>query len=294
MLVGVFDDLTDYLDSLAIDLGDDKKISVLGILQGVVYLIFFLWLAVVMSNFFERQLNQSALTPSLRVLFGKIIRIALIISAFLFALNSFGIDLTALAVFSGALGVGLGFGLQKIVSNFISGIILLMDRSIKPGDVIVVDETYGWVNRLSSRYVSVITRDGKEHLIPNELLITEKVENWSYSDKNVRIKIPFGVSYNADPHHVRQLALDTVKEIPRVLEKPAPNCLVTGFGDSSVDFELRIWINDPYDGVGNMKSKVYLALWDALKEHNIEIPFPQRDVHIKEQKPETKSQKKKK
>jgi len=292
-ILGYFDYAVEQLDSIAFKVGENSSISVLVIIQGIVSLSFFLWLAIAVSRFLENHLMDSGLTPSLRVLFAKILRTTLVVIAILVSLNSFGIDLTAFAVFTGALGVGLGFGLQKIVSNFISGIILLMDRSIKPGDVISVDDTYGWVNKLSSRYVSVITRDNKEHLIPNELLITEKVENWSYSDKNVRLRIPFGVSYNSDMHEVRRLVLEAVGDLPRILKKPKPVCLMTGFGDSSVDFELRVWIDTPAYGVRNMMSVVYFAIWDAFKANNIEIPYPQRDVYIKEQpankKPEQKA-----
>ena len=148
--------------------------------------------------------------------------------------------------------------------------------------VIAVDETYGWVNKLSSRHVSVITRDGKEHLIPNESLITEKVENWSYSDKNIRLKIPFGVSYNSDMNQVRELVLKAVDGLDRILDDPQPVCLMTEFGDSSVNFELRCWIDSPERGVKNVMSEVYFAIWNTFRKNKIEIPFPQRDVHIKD------------
>jgi len=168
-----------------------------------------------------------------------------------------------------------------VVSNLISGIILLSDRSIKPGDVIQIGEVYGWISSLRGRYVSVVTHDGHEYLIPNEDLITQQVINWSYSDTKVRVKVPFGISYEADPHLVKSLAVEAMHDVPRVLKHPAPICLLKGFGDSSVDMELLVWINDPKNGVGNVKSDVLFKVWDMLKEHNIEIPFPQRDLHIK-------------
>ena len=226
-------------------------------------------------------MRTSELTPALRVLMVKLVKIVLFTVAFLLGLDALGVDLTAFAVFSGAVGVGLGFGLQKVISNFISGIILLTDRSIKPGDIIAIDDTYGWVNALGTRYISVITRDGKEHLIPNELLITERVENWSFTNNNVRVRVPIGVSYKEDPHKVQELILQAVDESPRVLKKPEPRCLLTDFGDSSVNFELRFWIDDPINGIGNIKSEVLLKVWDQFKEHGIEIPFPQRDIHIR-------------
>ncbi|MCB1694494.1 MAG: mechanosensitive ion channel, partial [Pseudomonadales bacterium] len=211
-----------FLDGIAFTAGQ-LRISLLTVVKGLITLGFLLWLAVSGSDLSERYIrNVGGLTPSLQVLLAKLIKIGLITFALLAGISSVGIDITALAVFSGAVGVGIGFGLQKIVSNFISGIILLMDRSIKPGDVIELDDTYGWINKLSGRHVSVITRDGKEHLIPNEDLITQRVINWSYSSKAVRLKIPVGISYRADPHQARDLMLAAVKDIGRVLENPQP------------------------------------------------------------------------
>jgi small-conductance mechanosensitive channel len=214
-------------------------------------------------------------------LFSKLLKIVLVAIAIVVALQSVGIDLSAFTVFTGALGVGIGFGLQKTVSNLISGVMILMDKSIKPGDVIEVAGTYGWVNSLGSRYASVITRDGIEHLIPNEELITQRVSNWSFSNSEVRVKIPVGVSYNADVRKAMELCLEAAADVERVLDTPKPACLLKGFGDSAVDLELRIWINDPRNGVSNVKSQVLLGVWDRFHAHAIEIPFPQRDIHIK-------------
>ncbi len=279
-IVGWLDPTVSFLDDIALNAGD-MKISLLTVIKGLITLGLLLWAAVSFSSLSERYIrNVSGLTPSLQVLFSKLIKIALITFAILIGVSSVGIDITALAVFSGAVGVGIGFGLQKIVSNFISGIILLVDRSIKPGDVIEVDDTYGWINKLSGRHVSVITRDGKEHLIPNEDLITQRVINWSYSSKAVRLRIPIGISYKADPHQARKLILESIKDVGRVLDNPIPACLILGFGDNSIDLELRAWIEDPSNGVSNVKSEIYFAIWDVFKEHGIEIPFPQRDVHL--------------
>ncbi|MEM9881062.1 MAG: mechanosensitive ion channel domain-containing protein, partial [Pseudomonadota bacterium] len=229
----------------------------------------------------EVQLSRSrGLEPSLQVLFAKIARFVLIILAIVLALSFAGIDLTAFAVFSGALGVGLGFGLQKVVSNFMSGIILLLDRSVKPGDVIELGETYGWINKLAARYTSVVTRDGTEFLIPNEDMITQQVINWSHSDRNVRRKIPVQVSYSSDVELAMQLMLEAAENTDRVLTKPAPNCLLRGFGSDGVDLELRMWIDDPYNGLSNVASKVNLEILRLFKQHGIEFPFPQRDVHV--------------
>ncbi len=214
------------------------------------------------------------------LMLSKTINITMIVVVTMLALNSVGIDLTALAVFSGAVGVGVGFGLQKVVANFISGLILLYDKSIKPGDVVEVADVYGVVNEMGGRCVSVVTRDAKEFLIPNEDLITHQVVNWSYSSRRLRIKVPVGVSYDADPHACIRIIVDAVKGAPRVMTVPPPVCLLRGFGDNSVDLEARFWIQDPQNGVANITSVVLLKIWDAMKENGIEIPFPQRDVHL--------------
>lgn len=280
-ILGILDNIMSFLDSIKIGL-NDAKISVLSITKGLILFLIFLWLAVILSKESERAIARSSeLTPSLKVLTSKIVKISLFVIAILAGLNAIGLDLTVFTIFGGAVGVGVGFGLQKIISNFISGIILLSDRSIKPGDVIAINDTYGWVNSLSARYVSVITRDGKEHLIPNELLITEKVENWSFSNNDVRMRVPFGVSYKSDVNKVIDLAFQAIKATPRILKTPEPQCFLTGFGDSSVDFEIRAWINDPINGMTNIKSDLLLNLWNIFKQNNIEIPFPQRDLHIK-------------
>jgi potassium efflux system protein len=211
----------------------------------------------------------------------KIASVVIVIAAFFVGIDLLGIDLTAFAVFSGALGLAVGFGLQKTFGNLIAGIILLMDRSIKPGDVIVVADAVGRVNKIGVRAVSVITRDGKEHLIPNELLMTERVENWSYSSREVRIKMAVGVSYDSDLRLAQRLMLEAADEAPRVLKKPAPVCWITGFGDSAVNHELRLWISDPEGGLGNIQGDVFLRIWDKFKAAGIEIPFPQRDVHVR-------------
>jgi len=206
------------------------------------------------------------------------VRIALITVALLAVVGSLGIDLTALTVFSGAVGVGIGFGLQKVVSNFVSGVIILMDKSIKPGDVISLGETFGWIRLLRGRYVSVVTRDGREYLIPNDDFITGQVVNWSFTDKLVRLDVPFGVSYGSDPHDVRKIAVAACAGVSRVANDPLPVCHLTAFGDSSLDFLLRFWIADPEQGLTNIRGAVMLALWDGFKENGIDIPFPHRHV----------------
>ncbi len=273
-------ELLDFLSGIQFHFGE-TSFSVAGVVKGVVILSFALYVGMGLARFIEDKLEGlSGLSPSLRVLLGKIARIVLIIVAVLAGFEVIGVDLTLLKFLGGGLGLGLGFGLQKVVSNLVCGFILLADRSIKPGDVIEVEDSYGWINNLRARHVSVLTRDGKEHLIPNEDLITQRVVNWSYSDEKVRLKIPVGVSYKSEVHQVRELLLRAAAEEKRILKDPAPNCLLLAFSDSSVDFELRIWVADAYNGITNVRSAVLFRIWDLFKEHGVEIPFPQRDVHL--------------
>lgn len=267
-----------FLDRVALQVGD-LRISLLFVLRTIVVTAGFLWLANLTGNFLDTRIQSiDDLSPSFKVLVGKVVKIGLIVVAVMMALSSTGIDLTALTVFSGAVGVGLGFGLQKVVSNFISGVIILVDRSIKPGDTIELGETFGWIRELRARFVSVITRDGREYLIPNEDFITQQVVNWSFSDKLVRVDVEFGVAYDSDPHQVSKLATGACEAIDRVLPSPAPVCWMTAFGSSSLDFKLRFWISDPQNGLTNIRGKVLLALWDAFKENDINIPFPHREI----------------
>jgi len=271
----------DQADRAAFTVGT-IRLSVLFVIKSVMAYAVLFWLVRLGVNFLERAfIRVSGLTPSQRVLFSKLSTIVLYAAAAIIGLNIVGLDLTSLAVFSGALGLGIGFGLQKVVSNLISGIILLMDKSIKPGDVIAVGDTYGWVNSLGARCISVLTRDGKEHLLPNENLITQTVENWSYSDRKVRLHIPIGVSYGSDVNQVHDLLLQSLEGHPRILKDPAPKALIMGFGDSSIDFEIRCWIFDPQEGEANLRSDIYYRIWNLFKENGVEIPFPQRDIHIK-------------
>ena len=270
------------LDSLAIDVGA-VRLSLLLVLKAVVLAVTLVWLAVLVGNVLSHWVQRSAdLSPSIKVLISKLIKIGLIIVAGAIALSATGIDLTALTVFSGAVGVGIGFGLQKVVSNFISGIIILLDKSIKPGDTITLGDTFGSIRDLRSRFVSVITRDGKEYLIPNEDFISQQVVNWSFSSDYVRIDVDFGTAYDSDPHRVVDLAINTASSVGRVAnEYKPPVCWLTGFGASSLDFRLRFWISDPANGLTNVRGQVLMALWDAFKEAGISIPFPTREVIIK-------------
>ncbi|WFU49891.1 mechanosensitive ion channel family protein [Sinorhizobium terangae] len=280
--LGLDETILAALDGIAVNLGA-ARLSMLLVLKAIVLSAALIWLAVLIGNMSSHWIQKSAdLTPSLKVLISKLIKISLIGLAGAIALSATGIDLTALTVFSGAVGVGIGFGLQKVVSNFISGIIILLDKSIKPGDTITLGETFGAIRDLRSRFVSVITRDGKEYLIPNEDFISQQVVNWSFSSEYVRIEVDFGTSYDSDPHEVARIAVETAKSIPRVASAYAqPVCWMTAFGSSSLDFKLRFWISDPSNGLTNVRGEVLMALWDAFKAAGISIPFPHREIIMK-------------
>ena len=257
-------------------------ISLLDVIRAIAIVLLLLAVARAIIGVTSRWIGTiSGFDPSQRVLFQKVAQIAVVTVAIFLGIDILGIDLTALAVFSGAFGLAIGFGLQKTFGNLISGLILLMDRSIKPGDIIAVGDTFGWVNKIGVRAVSVLTRDGKEHLIPNERLMTEEVENWSYSSREVRVHIGFSVSYESDLRLVQKLAVEAALEAPRVLAKPDAVCWIKSFGDSGVEFDLRIWIDDPEAGVGNIVSEVFLRIWDAFKANGISMPYPQRDIHVR-------------
>lgn len=277
-LLNVSDDVAAFLDGLAIELGD-FRLSLLTLLTSIVVIGILLTLARVGAQASASTIRRNdEISPSMQVLAVKGIQLAMYGFAFYMGVKAVGIDLTGLAVLSGAIGVGLGFGLQKVVSNLVSGVIILLDKSIKPGDVISLGETFGWIQTLGARYASVVTRDGKEYLIPNEDLITGQVVNWSHSNDFVRLDIYFGTAYSDDPHAVRKLAIAAASSVDRVLSYKAPVCHIVGFGDSSVDYILRFWIKDPTGGLTNIRGNVYLALWDTFQKNNISIPFPQREV----------------
>jgi small-conductance mechanosensitive channel len=277
-----------YLDQLGFRLGN-TRISALDLLRAAVELWLLLWLAIFVSRLLEQRVQRSAsLTPSLRVLTSKLLRFSLIALALVVALTSTGIDLTAFALFTGALGVGIGFGLQKPISNLISGLILLFDRSIKPGDVVELTDPgdhhkqlFGWVTALNARYVSLTTRDGTEWLVPNEDLISRRVINWSYTHNRLRLLTPIGVSFDSDVRLAMQLVEEAARETPRVLASPPPVCRLMGFGDSAVNLEMRFWIEDPANGVINVRSQVLLTVWEKFRAQGIRTPLAHRDLLIK-------------
>ncbi|GAB4294942.1 MAG: mechanosensitive ion channel [Roseovarius sp.] len=279
-ILGLTGEARSLMDSAAVQIGD-LRLSLWLLAQALTTIVVLSYGARLLSVTSAERIRRNAeISPSMQVLAIKVIQLLLYGAAVFIGLKAAGVDLTGLAVLSGAIGVGLGFGLQKVVSNLVSGIIILLDKSIKPGDVISLGDTFGWINSLGARYVSISTRDGREWLIPNEDLITGQVVNWSHSDDYVRLDIHFGTSYGDDPHKVRRVAIAAAKQVPRVLAQRAPVCHIVGFGDSSVDYILRFWIRDPTEGLTNIRGNVYLALWDAFKANGISIPFPQRELRV--------------
>ena len=270
------------LDRLAVSAGS-MRISVLMVLQGMFSLGVLLWAAVLLSRILQRHVERLPnLTPSVRVLFSKLLKASLLMLAVLVSLTMVGIDITALAVFGGAVGVGIGFGLQKVVSNLISGVILLMDRSLKPGDIIQIRDTYGWIAALGARYVSVETRDGVEYLIPNEDIITQQVINWTHKNDLARIKVQVRVSFDSDVDMALDLLVKATDRPTRILRSPEPRALLTRFGDNGLELELRFWIHDVQNGIRNISSEVMLEIWALFREHGIRIPLPQHDLHLRD------------
>ena len=281
-IFGLLEQTAILLDGIALTIGA-TRLSLLLVVKAVLVIGVLLWAALAAARLLGARIrNVTGLSPSVQALAGNLLKIALATLAIVIGLDTVGVDLTAFAVFSGAIGVGLGFGLQKIVSNFVSGIILLVEQSIKPGDVIEVGHTYGAVTALGARYATVRGRDGKEFLIPNETLITNQVTNWSYTTPLLRLDIAFGVGYRSDLREVRSLAIEAAQQTRRVVASPAPVCHITEFGDSAVMLLLRFWIEDPANGVKNVTGEVYLALWDSFRERGIELPYPQRELRIRE------------
>jgi small-conductance mechanosensitive channel len=279
-ILGLLEPTIEALDSVSIVLGGLRLTPLLLIKLGVL-LIVALWLTNIASNFVEARITRSSdLTPSIQVLLIKMIRLALMIFAVAVVMSAVGINLSALAIFSGAAGVGIGFGLQKIVANFISGIILLADKSVKPGDLVTIGDSTGRINEMKTRYISVAAGDGREFLIPNEDLITQKVVNWTYTDNNTLVKVNFGTNYDADPRLVCKLAVSVAAAAPRALKNKPPNCILVEFTEAGMKFSLTFWIADP-DGMDNVKSEVMLSLWDAFKREGIRVPYPVREIRIR-------------
>ncbi len=279
-IFGVLAQTMTTLDAIGFNIGE-FRLSALSVTKGILGIFILMYGALFFSNLLDKRMSSiRSLTPSSRVLISKISRVVLVTTALLIGITSAGIDLSLFAVFSGAVGLGVGFGLQKVISNLFSGMLLLLDQSIKPGDIIEMDGTFGWVNQMGARYTELVTRDNKSYLVPNEEFITQKVINWSHGNTLVRIETQFGVHYDSDPHEVKRLAIAATIKADRVVDSPSAVCHLVEFGDSSLNFVLRYWIKDAEKGITNTKGDVMLALWDTLKENNIKIPYPHREVFV--------------
>lgn len=282
--LGYLNPVITFLDSntLAFEIGK-TRISAYLVVKAFIAITLLFWVAAVFSELSEKKLKTlSKIKASNRALITKAAQIVIYFITFIIALDVLGIDLTALTVLGGAIGIGIGFGLQKITSNFISGLILLFEKSIEEDDLVELqDGTTGFVRRTGARYTLIETFEGRELMIPNEDFITNRVTNWTFSNTRGRIDIDIGVSYGSDLDKVSELITEAANEHPRCSKHTAPECFLVDFGESSVKFTLFFWVDDIIEGRKRPKSDVLFSIWRKLKENNIEIPFPQRDVHIK-------------
>lgn len=280
-IFGLLNDFLKLLEQINFKIGDNS-IHLLFVFKSIIVTFFAFGLAFKISNIVQGKIDKNKkIDRTIGVLLNKTLKIVLLLITGFYVLNIIGVKLTAFAVVGGAVGVGIGFGLQKIVSNFISGFILLLDKSIKPGDVIEIENTFGVIQSMSARYITVLTLTGKEHLIPNEDLITNRVINWSHTNKLIMIEVAVGVSYNTDIPQALDIIKTAAMSVKRVYEGNDPVALISDFGNSSIDLKVKFWISDPEEGVENIRSNIRLEIWKKFKENKIEIPFPQRDVHIK-------------
>jgi len=279
-LVNLLPVVIEVLDEHAIRFGQGR-ISLYTVVSFVLSIALLSLIALWLTNGIQAVLRRTnALDESLKIVLAKLSRFVFLFLAVIVAMVTAGIDLTALAVFGGALGVGLGLGLQRIVSNFVSGIILAFEESIHVGDVLNVGNTFGEVKALHARHIVVRDRDGRDILIPNETLLSSEIINWSYGDRNVRFRLPVQISYQNDPEAAMRLMVDATGGCVRVLRDPEPVARLMGFGDNGINLELRLWIHDPENGVNNVRSEVFMNIWRLFRENGISIPYPQRDIHV--------------
>lgn len=279
---GILDETTAALDAIGFSFGH-LRFSALSVLKGILSIFILFYIALFASAFLERKVLKSrTLTRSSQVLTIRILRTSLIIFAIVIGVTSAGIDLSAFMVFAGAIGLGLGFGLQKVVSNLVSGMLLLMDKSINPGDIIELEKTgtYGWVNHITARYTEIVTRENKSYLIPNEDFITQRVVNWSHGSRLIRLDVKFGVHCDSDPRQIIALTIAAARIPSRVVDSPEPTCNFVEFDERALNFVLSFWIKDAEHGVGNIKSEITLALWDSLKANGIRRPGPHRENQV--------------
>ncbi|MBC7780008.1 MAG: mechanosensitive ion channel [Proteobacteria bacterium] len=279
-LTDLLPSIIEFLDDVTFPVGK-RQVSLLLLVNGafsiVITLLIVLWIGRLLEN---RLMAAPALDMNLRVIFAKLTRALLIVIGVLFALSAVGLDITLLSVFGGALGVGLGFGLQKIASNYVSGFIILADRSISIGNMVKIDDREGIVTRMTARYVVLRNLDGTEAIIPNETIITNTVVSLSYSDPRVQVAVPLQIAYGSDLEATIALLESIAKEHPRVLAEPPPSVMVQRFDESGINLELGVWINDPEFGRGNLRSELFRSIWHAFRDQGIQIPYPQREVRV--------------
>lgn len=281
VVLGLFDPIVQLLHRMSITIGN-FHLSVWMLIKASVTLLFVLWIASVLSKWTEKQIHSNRhIEPSSKVLLTKFTKMSFIVFGILFALSNIGFDLSIFTLFGGAIGVGIGFGLQKVVSNLICGIVLLLDRTVKPGDVIAINgEKFGIVNRLGARCVSVRTLAGEEHLIPNEEMITSKVENWTYSDTNVRVDVIIRVGFYEDVDLALRLLRQAAFNVRRILIDPRPTAVIQNISEYAIELKLRVWIEDPQQGIGEVKSDIYFNILRLFRQHQIKIPYPHHHVSI--------------
>jgi len=279
-LSGFLTEIVKVLESIQFSISK-TPVNLLLILQAILIVFATIFITLWFSRVIENRLMSAQnINMNLRVVLAKLLRIFLLFIGVLIALSAVGLDITMLSVFGGALGVGLGFGLQRIASNYVSGFIILLDKSMQIGDVVTIDMHYGVVSDLRTRYLVLRKLDGTEVIIPNETLITTPVINHSSADHKAIVKMPVQVSYDSPLELAMQLMHDIAMKHPRVLETPLPDVQIQGFADNGIDLILNIWIPDPEEGAANLKTELYLEIWRAFKTNNISIPYPQREVRI--------------
>ncbi|MGA0033018.1 MAG: mechanosensitive ion channel family protein [Burkholderiales bacterium] len=279
-LTGLWPQLSEALHEIGFKVGD-HRFSLLLVLQGTVSVIATLMIALWLGRIAENRLMRAtSLQVNLRVMFSKLVQVVLLLVALLITLPAVGIDLTVLSVFGGMLGVGIGFGLQKIAANYISGFIILLDRSVSIGDLVTIGEHTGTLTKMTARFVVVRNLAGLEAIIPNESIITSTVINHSFTDRKVRVGVPIQVAYATDLDAARAIMVDAAKKIPRVLKDPEPGALIIGFADSGINLELGVWVEDADQGVFGLRSELYDAIWREFRRTGIEIPYPQREVRV--------------
>ena len=280
-ILDLYRPFTAWMNSVPVYDSKLHHVTLLDAATAMCLLVLLLWLTRLLYSCLQRQIvNAQSLTPSLQVLLSQLLQILLPSLAVVIALQTVGVDLTTLTVAFGAIGLGVGLGLQRIVANLVAGLSLLIGKTIKPGDVLAYKETYGLVTGMGARYVTLRTLGGVEHLIPNDHFLENGVENWSYSDAKLALSASVGISYDCDPHQAMSVCTQAIQSVSGVLRDPKPLVVLKEFGDSAITLELYFWIADPRAGIASVKSEVLLAVWDRFKEADIAMPYPHRDVRV--------------